>query len=168
MRRSECQSAGRTTVSFPRARARASRTKGGGGCPYRVQGEDAHDFLPFCAGIHLPCKLLGQSLGQVLHAVAQLRCRVLFARQAAGKGGGRHVVAFAAPFSFKQELGDGDGVGRVKGQLRHPGRRVEDHLCWWRRGRTKKRRWSRRERAVMVMAPVFDRYDSQPLGQPDK
>lgn len=94
---------------------------------YRVRAEDAHDFVPLGSLIRSPAELVSEATREIVDALLDLQGGVRQAGHTAREKRARLGERHAAVPVVEDEVGDRYGVGRGKGQLWHPGRRIKDH-----------------------------------------
>jgi hypothetical protein len=104
----------------PRSKKRGDNTN-------RISAKDAHNFIPFRCLIRAPSKLIGKPTRKVLHSLLDLRGRVGQTGYTTSEEGPRQGKRVAAILVLENKVGDGDGVGRGKWELRDPGRGIKHH-----------------------------------------
>jgi hypothetical protein len=87
---------------------------------HRVDREDSNDFVPLGALIGLEAELLSQPACQPVDALLDFEARVCLTRQSAGKRVVRVSERVPAESLIEHKVADGNGIRRVKGELRHP------------------------------------------------
>jgi hypothetical protein len=92
-----------------------------------VYGKDSNDFVPLGSRIWLPSELLREASCEVVDAIFDVEGRVGPSRQTADEGVFRVSQRVPSVVLIQNKVVDGDGVGRVIGELRDPFRRVEGH-----------------------------------------
>jgi hypothetical protein len=97
-------------------------------CAYRVHREYGNDFVPFRTLVGLEVELLCEAPCEPVYALFHVQARVRLARQPAREGVLRVTERVSAISLVQHKIANGNRVGRVIGQLRHPRRGSEHHL----------------------------------------